>query len=428
MISLDKEKLREFNIRVVKETKDYIELSNDNLTAATDYNMGLNDEKKLNSYFNSIFEDYIKENDAKFTSLKKYGDVETKACFQKEKNKYYIFNYIDLKLCDAVLYDIRTGKVLKFITKLDKCRWANDVYNDFIRRKDHNQASEEEIRAYTMNDGACIMNDNFYNMVKRFKRECKYRVTIDKNDELSYYYWVGRNTKKDICANEYSIYGHNIYSGNFTDKLYRVDLYIKKSDILPDDVKTIINYYELTSKEDKYGNIVYSKENINADECDHLIGLGRVINKHLGIKVLIDYRLMEGNCLPAKKRECSAQQHEHRDGMNTTIPIDHNFKEAKYRCVYCGFKYPASKITVDHLYPVNRYKKDPKVRARAKRYGIEDINDVKNLVAACADCNERKSDKMGLWILRGKIFRHEWLFKIPKIAAIVAFVFAEFWF
>lgn len=46
--------------------------------------------------------------------------------------------------------------------------------------------------------------------------------------------------------------------------------------------------------------------------------------------------------------------------------------------------------------------------------GIHNINDVKNLISSCSKCNSRKSDKMGLWIIKGEIGRHfgYWIFLV----------------
>ena len=89
--------------------------------------------------------------------------------------------------------------------------------------------------------------------------------------------------------------------------------------------------------------------------------------------------------------------------------------EAKYRCVYCGRKFPYRKITVDHLYPINKLMYEQTTRDRAKLSGINGANDVQNLVAACRFCNTKKGTKMGLWILRGKIGRHEWFWKLRNM-------------
>lgn len=58
---------------------------------------------------------------------------------------------------------------------------------------------------------------------------------------------------------------------------------------------------------------------------------------------------------------------------------------------------------MDHLIPVNAAKKKCLVRICLRLRGISDVNDEKNLVAACRRCNRKKSDKMGLWVPRGII-------------------------
>lgn len=96
---------------------------------------------------------------------------------------------------------------------------------------------------------------------------------------------------------------------------------------------------------------------------------------------------------------------------------------AKYRCVYCGRKLLYKDVTVDHLYPINKLMYDTKVQKRAKRYGVDGANDVKNLVCACRSCNSKKGTKMGFWLIRGKIGRHPMVWKLRNavLFCLVAF-------
>ncbi len=87
----------------------------------------------------------------------------------------------------------------------------------------------------------------------------------------------------------------------------------------------------------------------------------------------------------------------------------------KYRCVYCGRKFPKPFIQVDHLYPVDGVQTDLKLMKRLKRRGYGDINDVRNLVPACERCNKAKSNKMGFWIIKGRLGRHKTYWILRKI-------------
>lgn len=40
-----------------------------------------------------------------------------------------------------------------------------------------------------------------------------------------------------------------------------------------------------------------------------------------------------------------------------------------------------------------------------KEFGIEDINDKRNLVCACKSCNSSKGSKGGIWLVRGYLGR-----------------------
>ncbi len=78
----------------------------------------------------------------------------------------------------------------------------------------------------------------------------------------------------------------------------------------------------------------------------------------------------------------------------------------RYFCAYCGKPQSASKITVDHLYPIGKVRKDLRLQKRLSILGIDDINSEKNLVPACEKCNKKKGTKMGAWIINGMIGKH----------------------
>nr|MCR5127320.1 hypothetical protein [Lachnospiraceae bacterium] len=53
------------------------------------------------------------------------------------------------------------------------------------------------------------------------------------------------------------------------------------------------------------------------------------------------------------------------------------------------------------------------------------VNDIENLCGACSNCNNIKDAKGGLWVLRGKIYRHRsmrilrFLFRLCVAAALL---------
>lgn len=93
-----------------------------------------------------------------------------------------------------------------------------------------------------------------------------------------------------------------------------------------------------------------------------------------------------------------------------------------YFCSYCGIPLTRKTLTVDHLYPVGAVSKDIKLQKKLKRKGIHNINDVKNLVPACSRCNGRKGKKMGKWILKGEIGRHQKLWVVRHLVRIAVLV------
>lgn len=80
-----------------------------------------------------------------------------------------------------------------------------------------------------------------------------------------------------------------------------------------------------------------------------------------------------------------------------------------YFCAYCGRPVSKKRVTVDHLYPVAKVSRDPKLQKKLHRQGIEDLNSEKNLVPACYRCNQAKAAQMGAWIRKGKLGRHAWI-------------------
>lgn len=86
-----------------------------------------------------------------------------------------------------------------------------------------------------------------------------------------------------------------------------------------------------------------------------------------------------------------------------------------YLCSYCGRLLKPEKVTVDHLYPIKKSRDDPKTQHKLRKMGLHDVNDPKNLVAACEKCNAKKAAKTGKWIFWGKIGQSTTLWIIRKI-------------
>ena len=88
-------------------------------------------------------------------------------------------------------------------------------------------------------------------------------------------------------------------------------------------------------------------------------------------------------------------------------------EDGLYRCVYCGRRFPADKITVDHIVPVLAAKK-----GMTRGLGGRGVNDPSNLAPACARCNKKKGAGTGLvWRLRARLGRHKW-FHIARWATL----------
>lgn len=123
----------------------------------------------------------------------------------------------------------------------------------------------------------------------------------------------------------------------------------------------------------------------------------------------------------------------------TSIPIQYTrntgyrkefFDNAKklgndhYICAYCGRILPTEKVTVDHIFPVNKMSYSRKTRLVARIFGIKETNEFRNLCAACEKCNSRKRAKTGLWVIRGLIGKHYICWHIIHLLEIIGFIAA----
>lgn len=100
-----------------------------------------------------------------------------------------------------------------------------------------------------------------------------------------------------------------------------------------------------------------------------------------------------------------------------------------YLCAYCGRPIHKKKVTVDHLIPCHKVKHWGFGRLLMFMSGIRNVNDSKNLVAACHHCNSSKGSKMGFWLIRGMLGRHAffWLFFWLLVFCILGLMIWQCW-
>lgn len=74
-------------------------------------------------------------------------------------------------------------------------------------------------------------------------------------------------------------------------------------------------------------------------------------------------------------------------------------------------------LTVDHLIPVKKAQTSKFARWLLHKEKIENVNDIRNLIPACETCNKRKSSKMGIWLIRGAVGKHQkfWIIFWPAV-------------
>ena len=93
--------------------------------------------------------------------------------------------------------------------------------------------------------------------------------------------------------------------------------------------------------------------------------------------------------------------------------------QAPYRCRYCNKKLQKNKVVVDHIVPVAKAQKKASARMMLAVKRCGSVNDIRNLAPACRDCNSKKSDKMGLWVVRGWLGKYKLYWIILRIIQIV---------
>ena len=169
-------------------------------------------------------------------------------------------------------------------------------------------------------------------------------------------------------------------------------------------MRRVLGRYNFVEKNNKYGSYFYKEA--SRWEAFHL---GNVLTCH-GYK----YKKYD-------KRWS-------RSGNYRSEFFKHN--HGPYRCAYCGRKLKADKIEVDHFIPVAKAKSSKWARAVLWANSIYDVNNYRNLVAACHRCNQAKSDKLGRWVIIGSFgrFYHFWtifyillaIFAVAIVALIIA--------
>ena len=101
-----------------------------------------------------------------------------------------------------------------------------------------------------------------------------------------------------------------------------------------------------------------------------------------------------------------------------------------YRCRYCNKKLSKDKVFVDHIIPVAKTQKTVRAKMMLAMRRCGSVNDIRNLAPACKECNSKKSDKMGIWIIRGWLGKYTtyWIcLRILQFLAICLVILGLFW-
>lgn len=303
----------------------------------------------------------------------------------------YSFNYKDVYYyCPSLLSYAEACAQVKSMHDIkcdndEKTRWDND-WKSFLAEINENHITNKEVMVRVASRSTAIFNF----------------LTIDVAKEIisSHYFDYDYKQAYGHPRSNYYIKGEFDANRNYVDRKYRIKVFANPDRLDFTGVGFGSNYRQLEKlniymsydfkcvNSDNEKERYYMLEDLNADDVRHLKNL---FMEH---GLFVTYDLMKPS------------EHVYEPAL------DRPFIPAKYRCAYCGRLFVKSDITVDHIYPVAKMVASEKVRNAAARHGITETNDLNNLVAACARCNEKKSDKMGLWVYRGLFGRNELNWKI----------------
>lgn len=101
--------------------------------------------------------------------------------------------------------------------------------------------------------------------------------------------------------------------------------------------------------------------------------------------------------------------------------FEHN--QAPYRCRYCNKKIARNSMEIDHIIPVAKAKSSANARMLLYIQGISEVNDIRNLAPSCKKCNSKKSDKIGLWWIKGMLGKHKTYWILRKLILLCVFIF-----
>lgn len=100
--------------------------------------------------------------------------------------------------------------------------------------------------------------------------------------------------------------------------------------------------------------------------------------------------------------------------------------QGPYRCRYCNRRLKKEYLQVDHLVPVDKVEKTEIAKLLLKLRGIEDVNNIRNLVPSCGKCNRAKGNNMGWWYLRGIFGQYKWYWVGQKILAVILIIISMY--
>lgn len=90
-----------------------------------------------------------------------------------------------------------------------------------------------------------------------------------------------------------------------------------------------------------------------------------------------------------------------------------------YICSYCGKLLKKEEVTVDHIIPIAKAQKNDFYRKILKKLNIININDYRNLTCSCSKCNFRKSNKAGIWVVRGFLGKNVYFWIFMKLILLI---------
>ncbi len=98
--------------------------------------------------------------------------------------------------------------------------------------------------------------------------------------------------------------------------------------------------------------------------------------------------------------------------------------DSAFTCVYCGRSVPRNSVVIDHVVPIYAAKHSALARGYMKLKRYTGVNDERNLIHCCKDCNAVKGRSNSIiWVIRAKLGQKHIYWESRKLIIFCSIVF-----